>query len=134
MKTLTLVTAGLAVLLLLSVACSNNQPAGEAAKDTAKKVGDNVSDAAKKVGEETKELAKKAGEATSDATITAKIKMKFASDDKVSAMAIGVETTDGMVTLTGDVSGKEERERAIELAKSVEGVKMVHSNLKIKKK
>ncbi|HEV8131649.1 MAG TPA: BON domain-containing protein [Acidobacteriota bacterium] len=114
--------------------CSKPGSASESAKEAAKDAGNAINEAAKKASEETKEATKKMGEIASDASITAKIKMKFASDEKVSAMNVGVDTKDGMVTLTGEVASKEERERAVELAKSVEGVKMVHSNLKIKKK
>ncbi len=41
------------------------------------------------------------GEKTSDATITAAVKMKFASDKAVDALKIDVDTKDGHVTLTG---------------------------------
>jgi osmotically-inducible protein OsmY len=60
-----------------------------------------------------------------DATITAKVKSKFAEDKTVSAMAIKVETFEGLVTLSGAAKSMEEKSKAEELARSVAGVKSV---------
>jgi len=66
-----------------------------------------------------------AGEYTKDATITAKVKSKFAEDKTVSAMAIKVQTFEGLVTLSGAAKSMEEKSKAEELARSVAGVKSV---------
>ena len=66
----------------------------------------------------------------SDAEITAKVKAKFMTDENVSARKIDVETNDGVVTLRGKVASDAEAEKAEELAKSTDGVRMVHSYLK----
>lgn len=66
-----------------------------------------------------------------DATITSAIKMKFAEDKLVSSSRINVDTTNGSVTLNGKVSSQEKVDRAIQLGRSVEGVKLVRSNLSI---
>ncbi len=42
-----------------------------------------------------------------------------------------VEIKDGNITLTGKVSGKEQKAKAEQLAKSVEGVKSVKNNLQV---
>jgi hyperosmotically inducible protein len=43
-----------------------------------------------------------------------------------------VETTNGVVHLTGDVKSKAEADKAIEIAKKVDGVKKVKSDLVVK--
>jgi hyperosmotically inducible protein len=83
------------------------------------------------VGEGTKEAAEQVSGATTDASITAAVKMKMADDPLVSASKIDVDTEDGNVTLNGTVKSAAEEQKAIDLAKSVDGVKNVKSNLTI---
>jgi len=66
-----------------------------------------------------------------DATITTKIKLKLLEDPITKARKIDVDTVNGVVTLTGLVESKEEVERAVEIAKSVSGVRKVINNLKV---
>ena len=66
---------------------------------------------------------------TQDASITSAIKMKFAEDDLVSSSKINVDTTNGSVTLNGKVSSQLKVDRAMQLGRSVKGVKLVRSNL-----
>ncbi len=70
-------------------------------------------------------------DALSNARITSEVKLKFAADDTVKALNIDVDTNEGHVTLTGTVNSKKELNQAIRLAKSVEGVKHVKSNLTV---
>jgi hyperosmotically inducible periplasmic protein len=65
------------------------------------------------------------GEVIDDALITAKVKASLAADPQVSALAIDVDTANGVVTLTGVVSSEPERLRAIQLAQGIAGVKRV---------
>ena len=64
----------------------------------------------------------------SDATITARVKAQFASDDVVSAMAIHVKTKERIVYLSGEVDTAQEYQRAISLAESVQNVVDVNAN------
>lgn len=64
-----------------------------------------------------------------DAGITAKVKTALAAEKDVSAISINVDTVQGKVTLSGRVSNPSEAERALEVARSVEGVKAVESKL-----
>jgi osmotically-inducible protein OsmY len=74
------------------------------------------------------------GEAVSDSTISTKVKTTFLGDPVVSGLAIDVDTSDGVVVLTGFVTSEQERQRAIQLAQSVEGVKRVDGrNLTIRR-
>jgi hyperosmotically inducible protein len=64
-----------------------------------------------------------------DGSITAAVKMKFANDEVVKASSIDVDTKDGYVTLNGTVASQTEADRAVTLARTVDGVKEVRSNL-----
>ena len=84
------------------------------------------------VGEGAKEAAQQVGQTATDASITAAVKMKMADDPVVSAMKINVDTTDGKVSLNGTVQNAAEAEQAVALARSVDGVKSVESNLVVR--
>ena len=81
--------------------------------------------------EKTKEEYSEAKGSLSNARITSEVKLKFAADDTVKALNIDVDTNNGVVTLNGTVNSKNELQQAIRLAKSVDGVKQVKSNLTI---
>lgn len=66
----------------------------------------------------------------SDATITAKVKTALGNDELVKARNIDVDTVRGTVTLNGSVGSAAEKERAISLARNVEGVSDVRDNLR----
>jgi hyperosmotically inducible protein len=83
------------------------------------------------VGEGTKEAAEQVGGEATDASITAAVKMKMADDPDVGAFDIDVDTENGVVTLNGTVKSQAEAQKAIAIAKSVEGVTNVKSNLKV---
>jgi len=51
----------------------------------------------------------------------------------VSASEINIDTTDGKVTLNGTVQNSAEEGKAVDLAKSVDGVKSVKSNLVVRR-
>jgi hyperosmotically inducible periplasmic protein len=65
------------------------------------------------------------GEFVDDSAITTKVKSSFVADPMVSALAINVQTTKGVVHLQGIVNNEQERQRAIQLAQAVGGVKQV---------
>lgn len=58
-----------------------------------------------------------------DAATTSSVKAKLLADDIVPSRKIKVETTDGVVQLSGDVENKAQSERAESIAKAVNGVK-----------
>ena len=66
-----------------------------------------------------------AGEAVSDSAITTKVKANLVADAVLSGFAIDVDTTDGVVSLNGIVTSEQERQRAIQVARSVDGVTRV---------
>lgn len=63
--------------------------------------------------------------ALDDAWITTKVSSSFALSKYVDALDIGVDTKDGVVTLTGTVSSASEKDLAIELADGVRGTRRV---------
>ena len=65
------------------------------------------------------------GESSEDADITARVQSSFAADPLVSASAIGVQTTQGVVHLSGTVKSEQERYRAIQLVQGVVGVREI---------
>lgn len=69
-----------------------------------------------------------------DKEITLRIKAKFVSDPDLKAFSIDVDTINGIVTLTGIVEKEEQKRKAIELAKSVNGVKELIVNIQVKNK
>jgi osmotically-inducible protein OsmY len=70
-----------------------------------------------------------------DSVITAKIKEKYVEDKLVSVKRIHVDTDDkGKVQLTGTARSKAEKQKAAEIAKSVEGVVSVDNKIKIASK
>jgi hyperosmotically inducible protein len=71
------------------------------------------------------------GEYLDDATITARVKASFASDQWVKGREISVRTDHGVVDLTGKVGSKTESDRATELAAKIASVKAVHNNLEV---
>jgi hyperosmotically inducible periplasmic protein len=89
-----------------------------------------VDEAQRKTGEAARETSNVMG----DAGITAAIKTKMLADSTVSGLKIDVDTTDGVVTLKGDVASAVEHKRAIEIAKGTDGVKSVKDQLKTVKK
>ena len=64
-------------------------------------------------------------DAVEDGALTAKIKSKMALDDHVKARDIDVDTSDGLITLTGTLHTEAERERAVQLALQTEGVRTI---------
>ncbi|MFN3504998.1 MAG: BON domain-containing protein [Caldimicrobium sp.] len=69
-----------------------------------------------------------------DKEITMKVKAKFLADPDIKAFSIDVDTLNGVVTLTGIVEKEEQKKKAVELAKSVEGVKQIIVNIQVKNK
>ncbi|EGT4276126.1 molecular chaperone OsmY [Cronobacter sakazakii] len=67
-----------------------------------------------------------------DAATTSEIKAKLLADDIVPSRNVKVETTDGVVQLSGHVESEKQSQRAKSIAKAVDGVKSVKNDLKVK--
>ena len=69
------------------------------------------------------------GQYVDDATITARVKKRFAEDPQVAATRISVETLNGTVQLSGFAVNDTERRRAAEIARSVPDVRDVRNDV-----
>src|SRR5437870_7821467 len=75
------------------------------------------------------------GRQVDDAAIKAAVKAKLAADVKLSTLTnIEVNSTNGVVTLAGQVRDEADRMAAVAVARSVDGVVRVNNNLQIEKK
>ena len=69
-----------------------------------------------------------------DAWITTKVKTDLLATPDVSGLAIDVDTKDGVVMLKGAVDNKAQADKAVAVAKKIDGVKKVDSSgLTVKK-
>ena len=88
-----------------------------------------------KTGAVVREKARRAGASISDAAanarITGLIKAKFLTDAELPSMQLGVDTTDGVVTLSGKVHSVEAVTRAVRLAFDTDGVQKVYSTIQV---
>ena len=73
-----------------------------------------------------------AGQYIKGSSITADIKSRFLADSDIKSLEISVKTHKGIVTLTGKVDTQEQIDKAIQIAKSVDGVTSVKNKLTLK--
>lgn len=71
-------------------------------------------------------------DAAGDARITGEIKSKLALESDLSSLKISVNTTAGVVTLSGTASSHEAIQKAMKIALEVDGVSQVVSTLQVK--
>lgn len=109
-KTLMAVMVGSALLSGSALAASTTESAGSKIDSSMKKV-DGYMD---------------------DSSVTAKVKAALVDDEVIKSTDISVETHAGVVTLSGFVSSQDQAEKAVALAKKVEGVKSVSDKLHVK--
>lgn len=89
-----------------------------------------------RTGQVVRRKAKEAGQAIVDATAdsrtTAAIKGKLVASRELSALRISVNTTGGIVTLSGSVNSTEDIGKAMLLAMETDGVREVISTLQVR--
>jgi hyperosmotically inducible periplasmic protein len=76
---------------------------------------------------------KSAGAVVDDTVITTKVKTALLADSDIKGLQINVDTSNGVVTLSGAVDNQTQIDRAGKLAADVQGVASVTNNLTIKK-
>ena len=81
----------------------------------------------------TKEGLATVGNQIDDSVITAEVKAALLADDNVKSLDITVVTRKGEVQLSGFVNNQGQIDRATEVAKGIEGVSKVSSDMSIKK-
>lgn len=72
------------------------------------------------------------GEYVDDTVITAKVKAAVYNESSLKSAEINVETFKGVVQLSGFVQTKAEIDKALEVARSVAGVKSVKNDIRLK--
>lgn len=70
-------------------------------------------------------------QATNDTVVTSRVQTALAKDPQVGSSKIAVNTTQGRVTLTGDIRSMELRKKAEMIVRGVEGVRAVDNQLVI---
>ena len=113
------------------------QSAGNAIADQWHKLSaSDITNELASTGRVIREKAQAAGhalaDATADARITTAIKARLVADSGLATLSISVNTTAGVVTLSGSVSSAEQIAKAIALAMDADGVTRVISTLQIK--
>lgn len=73
--------------------------------------------------------AHRAGDYIDDSALTAKVKAAFLGEKNLKSLALSVESTDGVVTLSGKVASSAQIDQAMDVAKRVKGVKDVRNAL-----
>lgn len=106
---------------LLSGSALAEQTAGQKASATAESAGSKIDSS-----------MKQAGNYMDDSAVTAKVKAALVDDSAIKSTDISVKTDAGVVTLSGFVTSQEQAEKAVTLAKSVEGVKSVSDKLHVR--
>jgi hyperosmotically inducible periplasmic protein len=76
-------------------------------------------------------LGKSAGETVSDARISRTVQGKLTADRVANFSRIDVDTERRVVNLSGVVQNADQKARAAEIARQVNGVKRVNNNLQI---
>jgi hyperosmotically inducible periplasmic protein len=67
----------------------------------------------------------------SDTAITTKVKASMAADTQVSARNINVTTVNGVVELRGTATSQSEVDKAVSIARGVDGVKSVTNSIQV---
>lgn len=73
------------------------------------------------------------GQSIDDANLTTAVNAQLVRDKASNFTRIDVDTNNGIVTLNGTVVSAEQRDRALEIARGVGGVKGVINNLQVQR-
>ena len=86
-------------------------------------------DERKEVRTEVKQATNAAANVVDNAALTAKVKAALLADELVKGTQINVDSTNGVVTLSGAVESSAHMQKAEQIAKGVSGVTRVQNNL-----
>jgi hyperosmotically inducible protein len=79
----------------------------------------------------TADTGRAVAQAADDTGITAKVKTALIAESQLNSKSIGVDTQNGVVTLSGTVPERAQIDRAAQVAQAVEGVKRVDNRLTV---
>jgi len=121
---MTVLAAALAGMALFGAGCGNNStPADRNASNATTPPATSSTTAPERTAS--------AKGAINDAAITGKVKAAVMAEPGIRSLKIDVDTRDGVVTLNGKIDSQEHKDRAMQVAQSVEGVKSVVDNLMV---
>ena len=98
----------------------------------ASKIKDELAHTGKVIRKKAEQAGNAISDATADARITTAIKGKLALESDIASLKISVNTTGGVVTLSGTVPSHESILKVMKLALAVDGVSQVVSTLQVK--
>jgi osmotically-inducible protein OsmY len=99
--------------------------------DSLNKAKNQASATANRVGDQLSAAAHDAKASLADAGLTAKVKTRLGTDNRVRASAINVATANRVVTLSGTVASDAERKAAVDVARGTDGVSDVVDHLTV---
>ena len=108
------------------------QPADTASSQVGRAV-DSAEQKLERAAEAAERKVDGAEKALDDAAVTAKVKSALIAEPNLKAMSINVDTTGGVVTLKGTTENFEQKQRAEQLAGTIEGVRSVRNELLVVK-
>jgi osmotically-inducible protein OsmY len=139
--TRTSLVAGAIAATLSLAACGDhrNEPGANRPADRptssapADRMTADASAAANRAGAKAEAAADKVADSASDALTTSKVKSRLMAEPGIDSLQIDVDTSNGRVTLSGEVDTPEHRARAKELAGSIQGVTSVVDRMVVKR-
>lgn len=114
---------------MMAVVLSSALVGGNALAETMTSKTENAADTA---GAKIDSSVNKVSNYMGDSAVTAKVKSALVDDDAIKSTDISVDTTNGVVTLSGFVASQAEADKAVAAAKNVEGVKSVSDKLHVR--
>jgi hyperosmotically inducible protein len=93
---------------------------------------DKTKDATAEAADRTKDATSKTRAALADTAITTKVKAGLVKEPDLESLGIHVETEKGVVMLSGFVNSKSEADKAVKVAKGIDGVTNVKSAIQVK--
>jgi osmotically-inducible protein OsmY len=104
----------------------------ERSKQVGSTVAQKTDNAMDTAADKTRDVGAKTKVAASDTAITTKVKAGLVKEPDLESLGIHVETEKGVVMLSGFVNSKAEADKALKVAKGVDGVTSVKSAIKVK--
>jgi len=117
--------------MMLAAGCDQRN-ASNTSTATPPTTADKMANSANKAGDKMATSTEKAGDKIDDAALTTKVKTALMAEPGLRSLEINVDTRDNIVTLNGTVDSQEKKQRAMQIAQKVEGVKSVSDNLVVK--
>jgi hyperosmotically inducible protein len=118
--------------VMFAAGCDQRNSSTPNTSGTATPPASSTTSKASTAGDKMAASTQKAGDKLDDAAITTKVKTALMAEPGLRSLEINVDTRDNVVTLNGTVDSQEKKQRAMQIAQGVEGVKSVSDNLVVK--